>query len=193
MKRNVVVIVVVVAVVAAMLIAGKYLSQRQGQGGALAGGAPVKGAPAPDFHLPALDGKHVKLSDLRGKAVLLNFWATWCGPCKIEMPWFVEFQQQYGPEGLVVVGVSLDEDAEENRDDIAKFTEELKVNYPILLGNDEVAELYGGVQALPTTFFIGRDGKIVNRVFGLVSHSVMDKSIKAALQQGQAVAEAGER
>ena len=90
---------------------------------------------APDFELPALDGKKLKLSDLRGKAVLLNFWATYCGPCKIEMPWFVELQKEYGPQGFQIVGVAMDDASTE---EIAKFTKEMGVNYPILIGKESV-------------------------------------------------------
>src|SRR5271169_6062785 len=139
---------------------------------------------APDFDLQTLDGKNLKLSGLRGKAVLLNFWATYCGPCKIEMPWFVELQNEYGPQGFQIVGVTMDDASTE---DIAKFTRELGVNYPILLGKESVGESYGGVGVLPTTFFLDRDGKLIAREFGLQSRSVFVDHIKKALGQGQAV------
>ena len=106
----------------------------------------------------SLDGKNLKLSDLRGKAVLLNFWATYCGPCKIEMPWFVELQKEYGPQGFQIVGVAMDDASTE---DIAKFAKEMGVNYPILLGKESVGQSYGGVSVLPTTFFLDRDGKLI--------------------------------
>src|SRR5690242_16222960 len=99
-----------------------------------------KGKEAPDFVLKDLDGKKVKLSDYRGKAVLLNFWATWCPPCKVEMPWFVDLQKQYGNDGLVVLGVAMD-DSEPGT--IAKFANEMGVNYPVLLGTDKVSDDYG--------------------------------------------------
>src|SRR5271156_7064427 len=91
---------------------------------------------APDFSLESLDGKTIHLSDLRGKAVLLNFWATWCGPCKIEMPWFVDLQNQYGAQGLQIVGVAMDDGSKE---DIAKFAKDMGVNYPIVIGKESVA------------------------------------------------------
>ena len=90
---------------------------------------------APDFELQTLDGKNLKLSDLRGKAVLLNFWATYCGPCKVEMPWFVELQKEYGPQGFQIIGVAMDDASTE---DIAKFAKEMGVNYPILIGKESV-------------------------------------------------------
>jgi thiol-disulfide isomerase/thioredoxin len=141
----------------------------------------LKGKPAPDFELATLDGKKMKLSELKGKAVLLNFWATWCGPCKIEMPWFVELQNQYGPQGLTIVGVAMDDSP---NDKIAEFAKEMGVNYPILRGKEAVGDAYGGVLGLPTTFFIGRDGKIVDQAAGLVSRKVIEDNIKAALAQG---------
>ncbi len=139
---------------------------------------------APNFELPALDGKKLKLSDLRGKAVLLNFWATYCGPCKIEMPWFVELQKEYGPQGFQIVGVAMDDASTE---EIAKFTKEMGVNYPILIGEESVGQKYGGVGVLPTTFFLDRDGRLIAREFGLQSRSVFVDHIKKALSQGQAV------
>ena len=139
------------------------------------------GSPAPDFELQTLEGKNLKLSDLRGKAVLLNFWATYCGPCKIEMPWFVELQKEYGPQGFQIVGVAMDD---ASTDEIAKFVKEMGVNYPILLGKESVGQSYGGVGVLPTTFFVDRNGKIIAREFGLQSRSVFVDHIKKALTQG---------
>jgi cytochrome c biogenesis protein CcmG/thiol:disulfide interchange protein DsbE len=140
--------------------------------------------PAPDFNLKDADGKAVKLSDYKGKVVLLNFWATWCGPCKIEMPWFVELQKEYGPQGLQIVGVAMDD---ASKDEITKFVKEMGVNYTILLGKESVGQEYGGVNVLPTTFFIDRDGKIVAREFGLQSRGLFVDNIKKALSQGRAV------
>ena len=187
MKRDAIVIVAVVLVIAGMLIAGKHLTKPQAPGGSISGSnKSIKGQPAPDFQLMDLDGKTVRLADLRGKAVLLNFWATWCPPCKIEMPWFVDLQKQYGPQGLQIVGVAMDEG--NAHDAVAKFARQMGLNYAVLLGNDRVADKYGGVDSLPTTYYIGRDGKIVSRVFGLVSHSEIEDNIRAALKQGPAVA-----
>jgi peroxiredoxin len=187
-KRDATVIAVVVLVIAGMLIAGKRLTRLQTQGDTISGSnTALKGKPAPDFELADLDGKKIRLADLRGKAVLLNFWATWCPPCKIEMPWFVDIQKQYGPQGLQIVGVAMD--TGNAHDDVAKFAKEMGLNYTVLLGNDKVADQYGGVDSLPTTFYIGRDGKIVTRVFGLVSHSEIEENVRTALKQGPAVAQ----
>jgi peroxiredoxin len=144
-------------------------------------GVNVKDNSAPDFTLQSLDGKTIRLSSFRGKAVLLNFWATWCAPCRIEMPWFVELQNRYGPEGLQVVGVAMDD---ANSNDIGKFAQDLGVNYPILVGKDTVGNAYGGVQFLPSTFYIGRDGKIVDKVFGLKTKNEIEDDVKKALAQG---------
>jgi peroxiredoxin len=136
------------------------------------------GEPAPDFALQSLDGKTMKLSDFRGKAVLLNFWATWCEPCKIEMPWFVDFEKKYGSQGLEIVGVAMDD---ASPSEISSFAEKMGVNYPVLVGKEEVGAQYGGVDYLPSTFYISRDGKILDHVFGLVSRSEIESNIQKAL------------
>ncbi len=182
MKRNPLVPVVVAAIIALMLFAGIHSARKNRAAGSVSG--QLRGQVAPDFELQSLDGKNVKLSDFRGKAVLLNFWATWCGPCKIEMPWFVELQKEYGPQGFQIVGVAMDDASTE---DITKFAKQMGVNYPVLLGKEAVGESYGGVGVLPTTFFIDRDGKLVAREFGLQSRSVFVDHIKDALGQGQPV------
>ncbi len=117
MKRDPVVLIIVAMVVTAMLVFGYHMSRRDADPSAAGVGA-MKGKAAPDFELKSLEGKTVHLSDYHGKAVLLNFWATYCGPCKVEMPWLVELQKQYGPDGLQIVGVAMDD---ASQDDIAKF------------------------------------------------------------------------
>lgn len=175
MKRNALVFIALVVAIMAMLAFGKFLDhsrQQQHTPPKLVGN--IHGASAPDFSLTSLDGSQIKLSDFRGKAVLLNFWATWCPPCKVEMPLFEEFQKEYGKDGLVVLGVAMD-DSEPAR--IAKFVSDLGVNYPVLLGTNKVSDDYGDVQYLPTTFYIGRDGAIVEKMAGLPDVS-MEKSRK---------------
>jgi peroxiredoxin len=112
--------------------------------------------PAPEFTLKDAGGQSIKLSDYKGKVVLLNFWATWCGPCTLEIPWFEEFEQHYRSQGFEVLGVSMDEDG---WDVIKPYIAEHKINYRVVLGNDSVGELYGGVDSLPTTFIIDREGR----------------------------------
>lgn len=174
--RNPLALVVVAVVAAAMLYFGFHMARRSDAA------APVilsKSTPAPDFTLEKLDGGNLKLSDLRGKAVLLNFWATWCGPCKIETPWLVEMQREYGSQGLQVIGVAMDDSG---KDEIAKFAKDMGVNYPVLLGKEAVGDEYGGVPALPESFFIGRDGKIVDRIIGLKGKADIDDAIQKALK-----------
>jgi thiol-disulfide isomerase/thioredoxin len=181
-KRNPLILFFIAAIVAAMLFAGIRMARNNRANGPAR--EQLIGNLAPDFELRALDGNNLKLSDLRGKAVLLNFWATYCGPCKIEMPWFVELQKEYGPQGFQIVGVAMDDASTE---DIAKFAKEMGVNYPILLGKESVGQSYGGVSVLPTTFFLDRDGKLIAREFGLQSRSVFVDHIKKAMSQGRAV------
>jgi peroxiredoxin len=133
---------------------------------------------APDFALPDAQGNEIKLSDLKGKVVLLNFWATWCGPCKIEMPWFVEFQRDYKDKGFAVVAVSLDEEGWEV---VKPFAEELSLNFPVVVGDDELADKFGGIAALPTTFIIDKEGKIVATHTGLVSKGDYKEEIEKLL------------
>ncbi len=129
---------------------------------------------APDFTLADAKGNHVRLGDYKGKVVLLNFWATWCGPCKVEIPWFIEFEKQYGAQGFTVLGVSLDEDGWKAID---PFVAKEKINYPIVLGTEKVNELYGGIEALPTTLVIGRDGKVAYLHAGLIGKDEYRKEI----------------
>ena len=173
--RNPLALVVVAVIAAAMLYFGFHMARRSGaEPPHLVG----KSTAAPDFSLETLDGKNLRLSDLRGKAVLLNFWATWCGPCKIETPWLVQLQKEYGSQGLQVIGVAMDDSG---KDDIEKFAKDMGVNYPVLLGKEAVGDAYGGVPALPESFFIGRDGKIVDRIIGLKGRGEIEDAIKKAL------------
>ena len=133
---------------------------------------------APDFSLQDADGRTVQLSDYRGKVVLLNFWATWCGPCKVEIPWFVEFERKNKDKGFAVVGVSMDEDGWQT---VKPFVSKLGINYRILLGSDSIAQLYGGVDSLPTTFVIDREGRIAAVHIGLVSKRSYEKDIDEIL------------
>jgi len=134
--------------------------------------------PAPDFELKSLEGRAVKLSDFRGKIVVLNFWATWCAPCRVETPWLVDFYRQYKEQGLEVVGVSMDDG---NQEHVADFAKEMGINYTILMGNHAVGDAYGGLRFLPQTFFIGRDGKIIKHSFGIKSKSDFKDAIKQSL------------
>jgi len=170
---------VVIAAVALMLWVGVRQSRRGSS--PLAGGELVEvGKTAPDFELQTLEGKSVRLSDFRGKAVVLNFWATWCDPCKIEMPWLVDLQKQYGSQGLQVVGVAMDDSG---KDAIQQFARQMGVNYVILQGKNAVGDAYGAT-GYPTTVYIDRSGKVRNKILGLVSKSEIEDNIKQALAAG---------
>jgi len=167
-----------VAILVAALLAGSCSKlERQARRAAPKTESNRKAAPA--FTLKDADGKTVSLEDYKGKVVLLNFWATWCGPCKIEIPWFVDFEQKYKDKGFSVIGVSMDEDG---WNVVKPFLAEEKVNYRILLGNDSVGTLYGGVDSLPTTFVIDRDGRIAATHIGLVSKSDYQDEIVPLLE-----------
>lgn len=122
------------------------------------------GKPAPAFALADAAGKPIHLADYKGKVVLLDFWATWCSPCKIEIPWFMDFQREYKDKGLIVLGVSMDDDGWKV---VNEYVAKMNMNYPIVLGNDTVGNLYGGVDSLPTTFLIDRSGKIASARVGM--------------------------
>jgi peroxiredoxin len=124
--------------------------------------------PAPAFTLQDANGASVKLADYKGKVVLLNFWATWCGPCAMEIPWFTEFQQQYKSRGFEVLGVSMDDDGWSV---VKPYLSEHKINYRVVLGNDSVGQLYGGVDSLPTSFLIDQQGRVAYVHVGLVAKS----------------------
>ncbi len=134
--------------------------------------------PAPNFTLQDASGNTVKLSDYKGKVVLLDFWATWCGPCKIEIPWFMEFQRKYKDRGFTVLGVSMDEGGWQV---VKPFAEEYKMNYPVVLGTDETGTAFGGVEVLPTTFIIDKQGRIVVTHQGLTGKDEMEKTIEDLL------------
>lgn len=140
---------------------------------------------APGFTLKDSNGQNVSLSDYKGKVVLLNFWATWCGPCKVEIPWFVDFEQRYKDRGFAALGVAMDDEGWEV---VKPYIAENKVNYRILGGNDSVVQLYGGVDSLPTTFIIDAEGKIASTHIGLVSKSVYENEIEQLLSGRSAAA-----
>ena len=174
MNRNVIIIAgVIVSFVAVIVFAAAGPSvPRAGTAGRAAA------QPAPDFALQDLNGRTVRLADLRGKAVVVNFWATWCPPCRHEIPWFVELQKTYGPQGLEVVGISMDESGAAA---VKQFAREMNINYTVLMGNADVAMRYGGVRVLPTTFYIGRDGSVIEAVPGLIGRGDVEELVKAAL------------
>lgn len=132
---------------------------------------------APDFTLPQLDGRQLSLSSYRGKVVLLDFWATWCVPCREETPHFVGLQQKYGDRGLQIIGVSMDDSA----DPVGPFVAQFHVNYPIVMGTAKTGEQYGGVLGLPIAFLIDREGHIVSKHVGATDAAVFETEIAGML------------
>ncbi|MEO8098918.1 MAG: TlpA disulfide reductase family protein [Acidobacteriota bacterium] len=140
---------------------------------------PDKRHSAADFKLVDANGAEVKLSDYKDKVVLLNFWATWCGPCQVEIPWFKEFEQTYKDRGFAVVGVSADE---EGWAAVKPYIEAKKLNYRVLLDDQKMPSPYKDVQALPSTYFIDRQGRIAGFHEGLVSKGTYEDGIQALLR-----------
>jgi cytochrome c biogenesis protein CcmG/thiol:disulfide interchange protein DsbE len=134
---------------------------------------------AADFTLKDADGKSVKLADYKGKVVLLNFWATWCGPCKVEIPWFVEFEKQFKDQGFEVLGVSMDDEGWEI---VKPYLAKSPVNYRMLVGDDVMAQKYGGIESLPTSFVIDRQGRIAATHVGLVERADYEGEIRELLR-----------
>jgi thiol-disulfide isomerase/thioredoxin len=214
-KRNIVVIAVVLAALVAMIWAGVVNYKRRQQEDAklkqlqtmVEASAPAANAPdagasemvvhplegkiAPAFTLKDTAGRKVSLSDYKGRAVIVDFWATWCAPCKVEIPWLEQFHNQYASQGLEILGVSEDD---LDPDDKAKLASEkkqiadkaiqLKMNYPVLIDDASVSTPYGGIDGLPTTFFIDRDGKVVASTVGLTPRDEIEADIKKALGSG---------
>lgn len=134
---------------------------------------------APDVELQDASGTTVRISDFKGKVVLLNFWATWCGPCTTEIPWFIEWAEKHKKDGFVVLGVSMDE---EGWTPVKPFLEKHKVNYPIVLGSKRAAYLYGDVEELPLTFLIDRDQRVAAIHLGLAKRKEVENQIKTLLE-----------
>lgn len=132
---------------------------------------------APGFSLTSLSGDKINLQDYKGKVVLLDFWATWCGPCRIEIPGFVQLQNKYGSQGFAIIGVSMDD----GPGPVRQFYREFHMNYPVAMGSDNLGELYGGILGLPTSFLIGRDGRIYAKHVGLTDESVFETEIRELL------------
>ena len=174
----------------AALVVAQSMLVPNAAGTALVFVTPLKDKPAPNFTLDNLNGKKVSLASYRGKAVLINFWATWCAPCKLETPWLIELRNQYAKQGFEVLGVSSQGDdatpkdtTEWNQDKqaIEKFVHQERIPYPVLLGGDSIAQPYGGVADLPTSFYVNRKGIVVAAQMGLTSESEMAANIRKAL------------
>ncbi len=168
MKKIVVIGVVVLLVVGWLVL--RHPSSRQKNASAL--------RPAPDFSLTDVSGHPVHLSDYRGKVVILDFWATWCEPCKQEIPHFIDLESKYSAQGLQILGISMDDSEPPVRD----FQKQFKINYPLVVGSAKLADQYGGILGLPITFVIDRNGQIVARHIGATDVSVIEAEVKKLLQ-----------
>ncbi|MGB6191315.1 MAG: TlpA disulfide reductase family protein [Terracidiphilus sp.] len=155
--------------------------------------SPLVDKPAPAFTLEDLSGKKISLESFKGKAVLINFWATWCGPCKLETPWLVQLRDQYAAKGFEVIGISTEGEDLSTGDkagwarqkaDIAKFVKAEKMDYPVLINGDSLAKPYGGLDAMPTSFYVDRNGKVVASQMGITSKEDMENNIRKALGEG---------
>lgn len=136
------------------------------------------GTKAPDWKLKNLQGQDVKLADFQGKVVILNFWATWCPPCRDEIAGLIAMQKKYGEKGLAIIGISNDEGGVAG---VKRFAAEKRINYPIVMGDRKVDMMYGGIEALPTTFIVNRQGIIVSRHLGSTDLASFEKEITALL------------
>jgi thiol-disulfide isomerase/thioredoxin len=171
--------VLIGAVLAVAVMAGLYFINRYWIAPALRTQAMTSGEhpDAPPISLTDIEGKRLDLADYKGKVVVLDFWATWCGPCRIEIPGFVEMQNKYANQGFSVIGISFDDAAEP----VVQFYKDFKMNYPVAVGNQRIGELYGGVLGLPTTFLIGRDGRIYAKHTGATNPSVIEDEVRQLL------------
>jgi peroxiredoxin len=133
---------------------------------------------APDFSLKTSSGETITLSKLKGKVVVVNFWATWCGPCRAEIPGFIKVYEKYKSKGLEIVGVSLDQGG---WNDVKPFVKKLTITYPVVLGNDRVAAEYGNIDAIPTTFIVDKEGNIIARHIGYMKEEDFENTIKSYL------------
>jgi len=189
--KKIAIILATVAVLIGLTIYADRATRVQGKGKVVLNpsipGPDQADKPEPDLKLKDLDGKEVSLADLKGKVVFLNFWATWCDPCRIEIPWLIEMQAKYASRGFTVVGIAMDD---EGKSVVAPFVakerfavngQQLPMSYPIWIGNDEAGDKFGGILGYPTSFLISRDGRQVGKFQGLKSEDELFKAIEAQL------------
>ncbi len=206
MKRNTFVITAVLFILAAVVWAGwanweyrrqaaERLRASAAQGELVVDAAgtpqynsPLLGKPAPPFTLEDLSGNKHSLSDYKGRALAINFWATWCAPCKVETPWLIDLRNQYAAQGFEVLAISADDIDRKNprifsneKQEIARFVQKMHMPYPVLIDGDSIADSYGDIEALPATFFLNRNGVVVAAQMGITSRDELERNIKKAL------------
>ncbi len=137
--------------------------------------------PAPDFTLPSVNGKKITLSDYRGKVVIIDFWATWCPPCRRGIPYLISLKSEYGSKGLEIIGISLDAITRGTQAQVIPFIKNYGINYPIVTGNMDIVQRFGGIRSIPTTFIVSKDGKILARYTGLAPKSTIEAVVKKGL------------
>ena len=173
-----------IGILIAVVVLGVYFLKRSHH---LNANRPIPGTFAPDFSLPQLNGDPLQLSAHRGKIVLLDFWATWCDPCKTEIPWLIEFNHKYGPKGLVILGIAMDDEGKKAVQPwVASRSfdvngQQAKMDYPILLGNDKIADKFGGILGLPTSMLYSRDGRKIKTIVGLINYQDLSKVLENQL------------
>ena len=145
----------------------------------IAGAQSFQPQKAPNFSLKTYDGKVIELAKLKGKTVVVNFWATWCPPCRAEIPDFIKVYESSKAKGLEFVGIALDEDGWAK---VKPFTDKNKITYPVVLGTPEVVQAYGGIEGIPTSFIIDKKGNVVDRQVGLMTKDVLEKKISKVLK-----------
>jgi cytochrome c biogenesis protein CcmG/thiol:disulfide interchange protein DsbE len=186
LRKSSLVIIAVVAVIVATYLADRATRQPRNSVAKVAlSNAAAK--PAPDVTLRDLDGKDLSLAQYKGKVVLVNFWATWCEPCQVEIPWLIEMQQKYAARGFTVLGIAMDEEGasvvtpwvQKERFDVNGSKSQM--NYPIVIGDDAAANKFGGLLGYPTSVLISRDGKVVKRITGIISYDEISRSIESLL------------
>lgn len=185
MKKTALILTIVVVATALVYWADK--ATRVHTNASLMPAKVADGGLAPGIKVKDLNDKDVTLADYRGKVVLVNFWATWCDPCRVEIPWLIAMQDKYGPKGFTVLGIAMDE---EGKPVVAPFVakerydvngQKLAMNYPIVVGNEKVAEQFGGLLGFPTSILVSKDGKQIKRVTGIINEEEISKLIEGAL------------
>jgi peroxiredoxin len=174
---------IVFAALLAASCGGKEPPANGREGGSPAAGVPAAQdrRPAPNFTLKDLDGRDVRLTDFRGQVVMVNFWATWCPPCRAEIPDFIELQSQLGSKGLQIIGISLDDGGAAK---VAPFASQNRINYTMLVNGNGAASAYGGIEGIPTTFLLDRQGRVVERRAGVAPREHWQQVIVSLLDEG---------